>query len=140
MGSALSALVGGLISAGVVHVLTQRREVAIRSLQYRLDKYAAFLAAFAALGGEQRDSYEVKLRFAETFNTVILLASVPVLESLYQLYDYIQHTTTLDEQNRIVAALLVEIRRELGSDDVPTTMPLKLVSPGDALQKTLGAT
>lgn len=130
MWSAIAGIVSGVASAVAMHLLTRRRDAANKHLEYRLDKYAEFLGAFAAMGGARKDTYDAGLRFAEAMNTVLLLANGPTTVALVALQDHIARPgTTLDEQSRVVDTLIRAIRRELKSDDVPRNVLLTLVSP-----------
>ena len=115
----LVAVIGALatlIAATIAHILQRRREHMLRSLQFKLDRYADLLGSFAAIGSAQK-TYEARVRIASAVNTMNLIASREVLEQVYSLLDYIQRSESSysrDEQDAIIRRIIHVIRQDLG--------------------------
>ncbi|MGA2236178.1 MAG: hypothetical protein ABSG23_11940 [Terriglobales bacterium] len=78
---AVIGAVATLIVAVISHFFARRRELQLKNLEFKLDRYADFLGAFAEMGSGQK-TYEAHLRVASAINTMNLFASRDVLHNV----------------------------------------------------------
>ena len=100
----------------VGHFLSRIHETRVEELKIKLERYQELLTSFTQLGRVN----EAQLKFANSMNAMNLMASKPVLDSIYTLVDYIQtHSDkpsySVGEQDRIVSKIILAMRREIGT-------------------------
>ena len=134
---AIIAASATLLGAMVAHYFTRRRELGLKELTFKLDKYAEFLAGFAEMGSKHK-TYEAHLKIASSVNTLNLIASNEVLVRVYELLDYVsQHrgkNYSIEEQDRILNNIVLSVRKDLGQRHGKEfeMFKFRLISPGIA--------
>jgi hypothetical protein len=135
--SAISA-VAILMVAVISHFFARRREHQLKNLEFKLDRYADFLGAFAEMGSE-RKTYKAHLRVANAVNTMNLFASRDVLNHVYRLLEYVSShsdsTYSVVEQDKIIGKIILSIRADLGEKTSNFAGFLfRTISPGNPMQ------
>jgi hypothetical protein len=134
---ALIAASATLLSAVFTLYFTRQREIKLKELAFKLDKYADFLTGFSELGSRNK-TYEAHLKLTNSVNTLNLIASNEVLTHVYRLLDYVsQHrgeSYSVEEQDRILNAIILSIRKDLGRSHGKEFegFRFRLISPGIA--------
>jgi uncharacterized membrane protein YccC len=135
---AVIGAVATLIVAVVSHFFARRRDHQLKNLEFKLDRYADFLGAFAEMGSGQK-THEAHLRIANAINTMNLFASRDVLDHVYTLLDYVNThkdiTYSVVEQDKIISHIILSIRTDLGEETSSlANFPFRTISPGRRTQ------
>jgi hypothetical protein len=133
----LVAVIGALatlIVAVISHFFARRRDYQLKNLEFKLDRYADFLGAFAEMGSGHK-THEAHLKVANAVNTMNLFASRDVLSHVYALLDYVSThkdtTYSVVEQNKIISDIILSIRADLGEETSSLAdFPFRTISPG----------
>ena len=131
------AIIAGLVTfaaAVIAYFLERRREHKLKELEFRLDRYKDFLAAFAEIGSGYK-THEAHLKLANAVNSMNLIASRPVLNHVYSLIDYVQShrgpSYSVAEQDEIIRQIILAIRDDLGQDTSAfRDFSFRTISPG----------
>ena len=126
---ALIGLVGSIVAAALTYWFTKRRE---REAEWRKEKLAYYKAFVESLSGivEGDESPEGHKLFAKTTNNLLLFAPQAVIESLNAFRNEIRVSNpnrSLEQHDRLLAALLLAIRRDVGvapTDNPATFKPI----------------
>ncbi|HEX8846520.1 MAG TPA: hypothetical protein VF791_17870 [Pyrinomonadaceae bacterium] len=124
-----------MMSAVFTLYFTRRREIKLRELSFKLDKYADFLTGFSVMGSRHK-TYEAHLKLTDSVNTLNLIASSEVLTHVYELLDYVSQyqgaSYSVEEQDRILNQIILSIRKDLGRSHGREFEGFKfrLISPG----------
>lgn len=127
--TALIALLSSILVAVLTYWFAKHRE---REAEWRKEKLAHYKAFIESLSGivEGDSSPEGHKSFAKTTNNLLLFAPQPVIASLNEFRHEIRSSNinrSLEEHDRLLAALLLAIRRDIGvspEDDPSTFRPI----------------
>lgn len=113
---AFIGFVGSVVAAALTYWATKQRE---REAEWRKEKLAYYKAFVESLSGivEGDDSAEGHRLFAKATNSLLLFAPQSVLEALNAFRNEIRVTNpsrSLEQHDKLLAALLVAIRRDIG--------------------------
>lgn len=132
--TAVIGLVSSLAVAAATYWFTKRRE---REAEWRKEKLGYYKALVESLSGivEGDDSPEGHKLFAKATNSLLLFAPQPVITALNAFRHEIRASNgnrTQEEHDRLLAALLLAIRRDVGVSpaDEPRTFKPVLWSSG----------
>jgi len=125
----LIALLGSIFVAVLTYWFTKQRE---REAEWRKEKLAHYKAFIESLSGivEGDSSPEGHKSFAKATNNLLLFAPQSVIKSLNEFRHEIRISNmnrTQEEHHRLLAALLLAIRRDIGvspEDDPSTFNPI----------------
>ena len=127
--TALIALLGSILGALLTYLFTKRRE---REAEWRKEKLAYYKAFIESLSGivEGDSSPEGHKSFAKATNNLLLFAPQFVISALNEFRHEIRATNinrTQEEHDRLLAGLLLAIRRDIGvspNDELSTFKPI----------------
>ncbi len=132
--NAVIGLVGSVVAAAAAYWFTKRRE---REAEWRKEKLGYYKTFIESLSGivEGDDSPEGHRLFAKATNSLLLFAPQSVIAALNAFRHEIRESNpnrTQDEHDRLLAELLVVIRRDVGVSpaDEPRTFKPVLWSSG----------
>ena len=109
------ALLGGL-GTGIGYVISNRlerqKELRLREIEFRLDRYREFLLAF--IDDYTQQTFETQLRFVNSTNVILLIGGQGLLHAIKELVDNFNHKTgSIEKQWNIMDRILIQMRRDL---------------------------
>jgi hypothetical protein len=130
--AALTAIVSGAVAVGVAaltagstYLLTRRREREADWRKTKLDCYREYIMALSGIV-EGHDTPEAHLHYVHAVNSLMLVASSKVLNSLYEYMDYTRSTEKLrDRHDRLLTDLVRAMRQDVYPPDRTNTDPLQ---------------
>ena len=132
--TALIAFLGTILAAAFTYWSSKRRE---REGEWRKEKLQHYKSFIESLSGiiEGEDSLEGQRVFAKATNNLLLLAPHPVIDAVNDFRNETRASNpsrSLERQDRLLATLLLEIRRDIGVSPVddPNTFTPKLWASG----------
>ncbi|HTW22741.1 MAG TPA: hypothetical protein VMD78_04035 [Candidatus Baltobacteraceae bacterium] len=100
----------------VSNSLERRRTLALREMEFRLDRYKEFLLAFSEFS--VRRTFEAQLRFVDSVNVILLIGSNDLLRAVKDLVDnYNDGEGTAQKQETILDHIVLGMRRDLNCSD-----------------------
>lgn len=139
--TAVIGLVGSLAVAAATYWLTKRRE---REAEWRKEKLGYYKAFVESLSGivEGDASPDGQRLFAKTTNSLLLFAPQPVITALNAFRHEIRASNqnrTQEEHDRLLAQLLLAIRRDVGVSPADQPAAFKPVLWSSGASKDLGS-
>lgn len=138
--TALIALLGSLLVAVLTYWFTKQREREAEWRKEKLAHYKAFIESFSGIieGDSSPEGHQL---FAKTTNNLLLFAPQSVIAALNEFRHEIRVSNTnrkQEEHDRLLAALLFAIRRDIGvsPEDEPSTFKPILWASGAAKNET----
>jgi len=134
--TALIAFLGSLMVAVLTYWFTKQREREAEWRKEKLAHYKAFIESFSGII-EGDSSPEGHKSFARATNNLLLFAPQSVIAALNEFRHEIRVSNmnrTQQEHDHLLAALLLEIRRDIGvspADDPSTFKPILWASGAD---------
>ncbi len=127
--TALITFLGGVVVASITFWLTKQKE---REAEWRKEKLAYYKSLIESLSGivDGDSSPDGQRSFAKATNNILLFAPQSVIGALNEFRQEIRVSNskrTLEEHDRLLAILLLAIRRDIGvspEDDPGTFKPM----------------
>jgi hypothetical protein len=132
--TALIALVGSIVAAIFTYWSTKSRERAAEWRKEKLSYYKALIESFSGIVGLDSTA-EGQRQFTKANNNILLFAPSSVINALREFRNAIStanHELSIDEHDKLLATLLLEIRRDIGvtPQDSPETFRPRLWASG----------
>ena len=113
------ALLGG-VGTGIGYFISNRlerqKELRLREIEFRLERYREFLLAF--IEEYSQGTFETQLRFVNCTNVILLIGSPALLLAIKKLVDnFNDEKGSVEEQWRIMDCILLQMRGDLNSTD-----------------------
>ncbi len=118
--TALIAVLGGVVAAAASYWFTKQRE---REAEWRKEKLVHYKAFVESLSGvmEGESTSDGQRAFAKACNNLLLVAPQSVIQALDEFKNEIKTSNpnkSLERHDRLLAALLVVIRKDVGISPV----------------------
>jgi hypothetical protein len=123
-----------IIVAFLTYYLTKKKEINLKELEFKLEKYNDFLSGFSEIGSGYK-TYEAHNKVANSTNLLNLIASKEVLEKTFSLFEYVENHSDesfdIKEQNRLTDEIIISMRKDLKQNyNKLKGFKFKLMSPG----------
>lgn len=113
------ALLGGMgtgIGYFISNRLERQKELRLREIEFRLERYREFLLAF--IDEYSQGTFESQLRFVNCTNVILLIGSPPLLIEIKKLVDnFNDEKGTVEQQWEIMDSILLQMRHDLNTVD-----------------------
>jgi hypothetical protein len=131
---AIVSAAASILVAAITFFLTKRKEREADWRKQKLEHYRALLEAMSGIVGSDVTPNSQR-QFARACNTIILVASQPVLQALCELQDEISitnQTRSTERHDHLLNKLLFSIRADLevAPADEPTSLNFRLWQSG----------
>lgn len=131
---AIIAASASIFGAAVTFYLTKQKDREAEWRKQKLEHYKELLLAMSGIVGTDATP-EGQLRFAKACNTVVLVASQQVVQSLLNYQDEISVSNahkSLERERQFLNKLLLEVRKDIGISpaDDPSTFSFALWCSG----------
>src|ERR1700683_2660127 len=111
------ALLGG-VGTGIGYLLSNRlerqKELRLREIEFRLERYREFLLAF--IDEYSQGTFETQLRFVNCTNVILLIGSPALLLAIQKLVEnFNDEKGSVKQQCKIMDRILLQMRHDLNS-------------------------
>jgi hypothetical protein len=113
------ALLGGVgtaIGYFISNRLERQKELRLREIEFRLERYREFLLAF--IDEYSQGTFETQLHFVNCTNVILLIGSPALLLAIKELVvNFNDEKGTVEQQWEIMDRILLQMRHDLNSAD-----------------------